>query len=228
MSPREVEHLERYLDGLMQPGERAQFERELAESASLREQVELQGRIDAGLRRLMEPGAALEASEEVVVVGRLWRPAWVAAAAVIAVVAAAGWWLMTRPPSGPDPLEAEYRQIVAAGFEPHVVCTTDEQFRDWVYNKFGEPLQPRPDRGGVQYVGWNSSRVLSSYSGLLLARAEGAESVVLIDRTISEDKRLPRPADPGLHQYRRVVGGLVLYEITPLDHPAVLDSLMRP
>jgi hypothetical protein len=228
MTSPDVERLERYLDGLMEPDERAEFEREAAASPALREQVALQSRIDAGLRRLMEPREASAAEPEPVVTRRLWRPAWLAAAAAVAVVAAGAWWFVGRGPSGPDPLEAEYRQVVAAGFVPTVVCTTDEQFRNWVNDKFGEPLQPKPERGDVQYVGWNASRVLSSYSGLLLARVGDDESVVLIDRAVAEDERLPAPADPSLHQYRRVFGGLVLYEITPLDRPAVLDSLMRP
>ncbi|MCC6660113.1 MAG: hypothetical protein IT437_04425 [Phycisphaerales bacterium] len=222
-----ADRLERYLDGLLEPADRAEFERDLAASPELRERVDLQARINAGLHRLMDP--APQGERAPVTARRLWRTQiWLAAAAALAAAVLGVWWVVVRGPSGPDPLEAEYHRIVAAGFTPETVCTDDATFREWVNNKFGQPLQPRPDRGPVQYVGWNASRVLSTYSGLLLARVDGQQVVVLIDQRYAEDGRLPRPADRALHQFRRVVGGLILYEITPLDHPAVLDSLMQP
>jgi hypothetical protein len=228
LSGRHAELLERYLDGDLAGDELAEFQNELSTSPELRGQVELQERINAGLRRMFAPeeSAATAPNPPRSILGRFhWRP-WAIAAGLLLAIAGA-WWA-TRPPPGPDPLEAEYRRIVDAGFTPQQVCTDDATFRAWVMDKFGQPLQPRSDRGSVQFVGWNSSRVLSVYSGLLLARVQGREVVVLIDRAGIEDGKLPRPADPSLRQYRRVMGNLVLYEITPLDRPAVLDALVQP
>jgi hypothetical protein len=50
--------------------------------------------------------------------------------------------------------------------------------------------------------------------------------VLYIDR-IANDANLPDPG-PGLRMFRKPVGNLVLYEVTPLDRPQVLPHLSDP
>jgi len=48
---------------------------------------------------------------------------------------------------------------------------------------------------------------------------------VFVDKA-SEDKHVAEPsAKSGLHLFRKELGPLVLYELTPLDHPSVMDYL---
>jgi len=84
---------------------------------------------------------------------------------------------------------------------------------------------------GLEVLGWSynsiqddkSLGVFSGYTLYLLARAKGEPVVVLIDRT-GYDRPLEVDSASGLHLFRREIGGAVLYEISPLDAPAVLDQ----
>jgi len=56
----------------------------------------------------------------------------------------------------------------------------------------------------------------------LMATVDGEHSVVLVDRLISDKPLEVRPGS-GLNLFRREMGTLVLYEITPLPGPRLLD-----
>jgi hypothetical protein len=59
---------------------------------------------------------------------------------------------------------------------------------------------------------------------VLLARVDGKEVIVVVDRKAREKSPLP-PARSGLRSFREEYGNLVLYEVTPLDHPTILPLL---
>ena len=58
---------------------------------------------------------------------------------------------------------------------------------------------------------------------VLLAERDDAKVIVIMDR-LRNDKVLTSPKE-GLSMFRKVAGDLVLYEISPLDHPILLPSL---
>jgi hypothetical protein len=51
--------------------------------------------------------------------------------------------------------------------------------------------------------------------------------VVFIDR-LEKDTQPVLPAESGLHLFRRELGQLVLYEVSPKDHPILLDWFYIP
>lgn len=222
--PRRDDLIESYLDGQLSEAERASFEAKVAESAELRAQLELQRRVDAALGRLF--GESSEAAP-VLPMPRRWRvhPALVALAAVVCMATVGVWWFATRSfVDQPDRLGPLYRQTIAAGFTPEVVCTTPDEFAGWVRSNFGQPLHPSADPG-IEYVGWSYAHIVSGYSGVLLARVDGQPVIVAMDRIDREYARQVGPRDASLTMHRRRIGNLVLYEVTPLGRARILPAL---
>ncbi len=211
--------LDDYLDGRMAGAERAAFEAELERRPDLRAAADLQARIDEQLLRALGRGRPQETARA--------RWGWwrYAAAAAVLLAALPLLWFGVRRALETD-LEAAYRRTVAAGFRPAEVCTTDGEFRRWVWGKYQAGLAPEPDRGGVEFVGWSYSTVLGPYTALLLARADGREIVVVMDRKEQAAAFPPSlPRLPGLNVFKREIGKLAFFEVTPLDHPAVIEVL---
>lgn len=138
-----------------------------------------------------------------------------------------------------------YASIAMSNFQPAEVCTTPEAFAEWTSKKFNATLRPKPTStstptstpsatpptlANVQYVGWSYARVVTDYSGVLIAKANGQDVIVIIDRadfetTPAKDCKT-RPSKPGQqHVFRSTIGRFVLYEVTPLDQPLVSQSL---
>lgn len=228
--PARAERLEAYLDGRLTGEHRAAFEAELASDAALRAELELQRGIDAALRRRFAPPEmiSLPASSQAAAPRRsrrLWRPlAVAAAAALLAAGAWAGWAVYSV---SVDPLVSVYRSEVAAGLRPKWVCDTDEQLAEYLQDKFGRTLVVRSTRPDVSLIGWTSCSLMSPYTAVLLTRVGGEPVLVLVDRA-EVDTRPSLPPLSGLRLFRREVGGMVLYELSPLDHPTLLDAFAKP
>ena len=62
---------------------------------------------------------------------------------------------------------------------------------------------------------------------ILLARVDGEGVIVLIDRA-KHDRDIASPADPSLWVFRRAIGDLVLYEVSPRPQAALLDRFRIP
>jgi len=238
-----------YLDDRLTPERRASFETTLARDESLADRVRSHRRIDEALRRrLAPPPAEAVVSALRVHLDELERPAadesggprfrrgpWVLAASLL--LALAGGWLTVRAllpaggsnPYGPHrPMIAVYEADVAGGFEPEWVCETPAIFAETFREHYGQALeQPEPSEG-FTLIGLGYSSTISERTTRILARVEGAPVLVFVDRR--EVDRGPRRLPEGvpLHLFRRDVGRLVLYELTPLDAPRVLPSLSFP
>jgi len=218
--------LERYLDGQLTAADRQRVERALESNPAAREQVRLQREMDQALGRLF---AAAPAHPLPLPVGRR-TPTWAWGLAAAVLLAAAGVWAVwfrapaTRTPV-PNALAVLYRAQVDSGFVPKQVCTTREAFSDWVRTYYQQPLYPSEPHEGVEFVGWNYAPAVGKHSGVLLARAQGKEVIVVIDRAVLEKQPLTENCDAALHIFREQVGPLVLYEVSPLDKAAILPLL---
>jgi hypothetical protein len=221
--------LDEYLDGLSQGTARAQAEARIAADPEAAEEVRLQGEIDRSLKRLFAEGARAGTSPVGQgPVARIGRPVrWFIGTAAALLLGMLGVWAaMVLSEAREDRLGPLYQGEVASGFVPQEVCTTAEQFADWTKRNYGEAVVPAEDRGGVTLVGWSYGRAVSGYSGVLLARVDGTPVVVVLDRAREEGwRKLPEPEDRSLHAFRRRIGDLVLYEVTPLPGPRVLPLL---
>lgn len=256
------DRMDRYLDGLMSMDEASAFEAEAERDGALRDEIALQRRIDAGLRRAFEPpvglgvargaraGSGVEAGAAEGAAGALegvagriqptgragggrrspWR-AWAAAAALVLMGGGgAYWWFVIGSPA-PFRQPAEIYQVqVVRGYVPQWACETDEEFERAVRERFDEPALLPLSTPGVEIVGWAyGTPVLSNKTATLLTRVEGREVLVLIDRA-ERDVNLRRAGETiGLapvRLFRRRLGGLVLYEVTPLDVARVIPAFV--
>ncbi len=163
----------------------------------------------------------------------MWRLAAMITLAAVGVVAIRLW--LAPPPLATDPypisetprpMTEVYHAEVAAGFEPQWVCETDEEFAGWYRKQVGRPLTLAALPSGVRAAGLSIDNVFSRRTIYLLAEVEGAPVIVFADRV--ENDETPRvPPDSDLRLFRRQLGGVVLYELTPLDQPYLLEHL-RP
>lgn len=198
---------------------------------------DLERAIDAALRRRLSPPAP-EALRRLAddAVARATRPArrrWVtglAAAAALAAAALGAWMIVEvtvrrgREPYQPLPrqtLAAVYQAEVARGLVPGWRCESDREIADTLEDRFGRALHLCGLPSEVEALGWCYANTLSPSSIHLLARAGGAPIVVFVDRI--ERDRPPGEVPGDLRVHRRTVGGLVLYEVSSLQTPRVLE-----
>lgn len=216
---------ERYLDGLLSGAELEAAEAMIAASPELRAEVELQRAMDGVVRRWagdLDSGGARAIPIEPA--RARWSPAKIGGlvAAVLAIGAFAGWFFLVRAERAPFDQPGEtYARVVREGFEPKTVCETDEEFIAWMTDKYDQPMLIPGDAPGLELVGWDYRRVLTTRTGVLLARYQGKQIIVLVEKR-GACRRLARDAGEGLHVFRRDVGNVCLYEVTPLDEAVVV------
>lgn len=160
--------------------------------------------------------------------------------AVAAAVAAcvAGAWLigdsLRQPgpsqPGGytPEPWrsrETAYNDWVAEGFRPMWVCADDQEFIDTFRAAYHQGLLLGTLPPGTTALGLSYCNNISARTTCLLADTDGTPVVVFVDRVEADH---PQPQPEGLYLHRRRIGRLVLYELSPLEHPAVLPWFINP
>jgi len=152
--------------------------------------------------------------------------AWYGAAAALLLVALGVWMFWPRPAAEPSPArfvsaQQAYISIGARGFTPQWVCESDQEFAAAVETRLGQALVVPLATPGVEVRGWSYGNprdgfTLSTGTMILMARAENDRGLKLDD-------------DPcNMKIFRKQVGGIVLYEVTTREAPAVLDAAVIP
>lgn len=238
MSAHPSDRLDAYLDGLMSAEERAAFEREIASDASLRSAVEAQARIDASLRRLFAPPAGVPslptAPNAVPDRHRNWLFGRVGAAQVAAsIIGLVGlaWvlWMVTAPedrspPGYPESMSIAqaYVEEVESGYHESWQCRDTREFVTYVWQSLGSGLAFADLPASIKALGLDGCNCISLNTVYLLTTVDGERVIVFIDRKDAKAD-LSDISDVGLQAFRRDVGELTLYEVTPLEKPHVLE-----
>lgn len=123
-----------------------------------------------------------------------------------------------------------YRRFVATGWRPSFTCENDDQFIAAVQKRLGRAVLISTSTVGVVLNGWGyaegySGTPVGSSTMYLLTHAEGKPVLVLMERA-SRDREVTL-SDSGknvLHLFRRKVGGVVLYEVTPWPNERVISA----
>ena len=161
------ERLERYLDGLMSPAERAEFEATSAANPAVAAQIDAHRQLTATLGKHYDTSTQLTSDGAVAAPipfparghspRKLAKVASIAAAVLVPLCVAAyvfmapkaGQPVVIKPTTSEeyqkrhrDYMVAEYAKQVKSGFKPREVCTTDEQFAKWTKDTFGYALVP--------------------------------------------------------------------------------------
>jgi hypothetical protein len=163
---------------------------------------------------------------------------WLSIAAMITLligVPSALWlWRDTiRPPASPyAPTQAMalddlYHQQVARGFKPDWVCKDQKEFASYFAGRLGQALMIHDAPAGAAMLGLSYTGGVTPSSMGMLGTADGKQVLIVVDQAANDSKvQMNRPGD--LKLYRRQIGSLMLYEITPLDQPKLLDMFYQP
>lgn len=154
-----------------------------------------------------------------------------AIAAVLVLGCAGTWATYVHLTSGGVklvPPQEIYLALDRANWTPEEVCTEGPEFAAYIQSRMGQPLSIAA-RPGIELVGWSygdgyDGRIVGEKTVVMLARVDGRGVAVLIDRA-SQDRSLTVPEGSGLRIFRRVIGSLVVYEVTPLDQSRIIDAL---
>lgn len=242
------EHLDAYLDGLLTPTERAAFEQELAQNAAMRAALDRQHRIDEALRALYAAPAAAAVLSGVTRQARAGaghRPVavtpgarrWLAVAASVGIIIVSGWvsWPYLQPTQKHDPyahtrprtVTQYYHEAVAAGMKPDWLCKTEEEFRTAFERRLQSDLTLATLPEGIKVVGLAYRNVITPKTVCVLGEVHGHPVIVFVDRAAADTAPQPE-RECGLRMFRRDLGDLVLYEMTPLEQPFLLEHFRQP
>ena len=227
--------LDAYLDNLLPEVQRQAFEARLKGDPEMHEGVRSQRRIDESLGRLFEPPSGSGIVRRVTGPGvstpagaqqkgdrlRRWLRPGIAVAAVVGLTVVGAWVLppLFRPT---PPLVAEYAARVASGWIHDWECP-QKQFAVTTRRRFGQGAVLASIPAGVTPLGICYTNCISARTIYLIANVDGAEVAVFIDR-IDKDPGQPGTGRDDLRQFRRELGPLVLYELTPLDGPRIIGA----
>lgn len=123
-----------------------------------------------------------------------------------------------------------YRQKVDTGWSPYWSCENAEQFASSFQTRLGAPLLLKTLPAGITSVGIDYSDVISWRTMAVLMKDHETPVLVLVD-TLEADRGKSPTVNAGLHLYRRELGKLVLYEVTPdgqSDDGRMLDLFFDP
>lgn len=245
MKPEDFEKLfDAYVDGLLKGELLERFEAHVRKHPALVERLRVHRAIDKSLREGLAPtidaeriGAMLAAADRPAKRFVTPRRMLLAACAGLVVIGAASV-VFLRQPAAPtqtgfmprkvafaEPAQV-YRDLEAAGFKPDWVCADEAQFAEYTMGQFEESFLMRPE-DGVALIGWVKVPVFSSYTGEMMADVNGQKAILIVDR-VNDDRTLEDPSGEGLHLFRRTLGNLVMYEITPGESPALLPLAHQP
>ncbi len=236
--------IERYLDGLLTEKERTSFLDRLQSDRALQSQLDLAEQVSASLGRSFawpecdEPATKQDRSR----VFRLSQPIRLVLAAAAAVLAIGIAIKLNLPPPAHDfhtLLERAYANYESTGFTPEWVCETDEEFEAAVRDRLGQSMlidATAIEPVKIELLGWAYSQDSSGYSDtiisddsmILLTRVDGQGVILIVDRVEDDGEPLTIGDHLGLSVFRRVLGDLVLYEVTPMDEPSVLGRAFVP
>ena len=163
-----------------------------------------------------------------------WAKYAAVAAAVLISFALVAWFVRDRRTQTEYPemawrsVEMVYRIETLKGFKPLWKCETDEEFAKTYKDALGTPIllplaQLPP---GTEMAGLSYSNTFSPKTVLFFGRVRGTPVIVFADR-VEKDTGVGVSAESGLRVYRKPVGDLVLYEVSPLDRAYFLDSFRQ-
>jgi hypothetical protein len=229
----------------MSPDEESAFEKSLSADPQAMRQVELQRAIDRQLRQMFPPPAASALEIKRLILGaeipdvqtasswsRLPRHSWLIVAGGLAAVIACdllGWHSLRHRPLEPyfrpSPLADIYRQTVESGFRPYYLCEDEDRFQLTFEKRQSVPLQLAQMPADRRMVGLSYLGGLSRNTTAILCHTTAKPVVVFVDRLDNDTSIASDNSDPRLHIFRRQLGGLVAYEVTPLESATIIDYL---
>jgi hypothetical protein len=240
--PHDDELFETFLDGATNESDRQSLLESLRADPARQRQLQLQGAIDDGLRRLFAvetPSqdailAVLAESDGVVPLpmkrprkARLFGIAAAVAASLLIVLSLSLLWPGARreaPYAAARPLVGLYQSAVDSGFEPSYECREPERFAETFQRRQGQALKLLPMPAGSRMLGLAYTGGLSRETTAMLSYVDDQPVMVFVDKA-QYDRRDVAAPDGKLNVFRAERDGLVFYEVTPLGEAKVTPLL---
>ena len=250
--------LDAYLDGRLGGPERTAFEARLGEDPALAAGLDAQRHIDGSLRRMFivppftglpfdghptpaqaarpEPVHAPRAAAAVAGVAisaalgdgaRRWTTKTLLFGALVSgvVLTAVSWLAYNALADRRQSFNEVYRDLAAVPAQPAGTAGFESACR----HSLGHQVAVTQPPAGVEVLGVGEAKVLSPKTVVLRARVDGQNVLLFADRAANDDGRAAARHDGcSLHLFRRQVGGVVFYELTPFDEPRLLDPYGGP
>ena len=244
--------LQAFIDDLLPEPERRALTERLERDPELATELDLQRRIAASIHRAFTPPDALPFPVTRPVADApappnprprsrfRSRPTSLLALAAALLMTIVGVWLASAPWRIP-PLSGQYAPVAwrsafddytgrnASGFEPQWTCegaVFERVFRD----RHGVALQyDAANAFGAVATGLVYTNVISPRTTGILVKHDGRGILILVDRQ-ERESAAPPEADPdsGLYLHRRLLGDLVLYEVSPFAEARALAAFIIP
>jgi hypothetical protein len=164
-----------------------------------------------------------------------WLRRVAAAAAVLLASAGLWWWLdgdggaiaddarpvaMGEAANVCGSIYADVARVVEQSSEAFGACQSPQSLAEFFDERYGTPLYVKiqPDR---PVVGPIPCAILPDAT--VLGCVTESCAIAIVVGAAGDDPPAGLASDGTLHCYRRELGGLVLYELSPLDAPACLD-----
>lgn len=230
--PQLDELIDQYVDQRMDPAAQRRFEALIASDSRLRAEVDLRRAADASLRRLFAPPPTLSTPSFPGANRDRWRfyRRFAAAAAILLFIGTGALaYLRATDPArqwrrqGPGDAARAYELVVEKNnFVPAWTCQSDDEFVQYTREHTGEPWRIAcPDN--LKLVGWTYiPNELTENTTVLLASLDQQKIAVLAGEA-RFDRGVNLPANSNLHIFRKQVGDVVFYEISPRCKPSVVQ-----
>jgi len=230
--PQLDELIDQYVDQRMDPAAQRRFEALIASDPRLRAEVNLRQSADASLRRLFAPPAALPALQSPAANGDRWRlyRRFAAAAAILLLIGTGAFaYIRATDPArqwrrqGPGSAARAYDLVVEKNnFVPAWTCQSDDDFAQYAREHTGEGWHVVGPEN-LKLVGWTYvPNELTENTTVLLATLD-QEKIAVLAGEARFDRGVTLPANTKLHIFRKQVGDVVFYEISPRCKPSVVQ-----
>jgi hypothetical protein len=129
-------------------------------------------------------------------------------------------------PKKVQPLDTLYQQEVRDGFNCDWQCKSQSEFGAYFASTFGEPLVMKDPPKEVAPVGLKYAGGITPNTISYMAKVNDQPVMVFADKAAADQEQ--KLSDATLHIFKRTIGPLVLYEVTPLSEPKLLDLFYKP
>jgi hypothetical protein len=124
-------------------------------------------------------------------------------------------------------LDIAFGELIDLGFRPDWVCESDEEFAETFAKRLQQPMVLGQLPPGASMLGLAYVPSISPDTTVMLGSFENSPVAVFVDRIEREPTRVFATQSGTLRAHRRVVGDLVMFEVSMLPDAHFLDSIQR-